>query len=315
MTSGGHNKIHREELLAALAELRDELGESPRLTDWRERGEYSAKALYNEFGSWNAALNELDMEKHHVVNKDRLTFECDGRGCDEIVEKLPSDATASERHYCSQECHYAHKSERFSGDGNPQSTLQEVECASCGDAILKPRWDRKRYDKHFCDNDCYADWCSKVRHGKRHPVWTQYPTLECEVCGQSFKVRPAKSIEARFCSWECANKWKSQAYAGEGNHNYTGGRAQYMGANWNTQRAKAIVRDQGRCVLCGVGTHEHLRKCGRELNVHHITPRSEFREGDELDWESSNVIENLVSLCDECHTKAEAKNYHFTRLV
>jgi len=315
MPSGGHNKISREELLRALADLRDELGEVPRLKDWREKGEYSAKAIYNEFDNWNAALDELDMEKHHVVNKERLTFECDGPDCEEIVEKLPSDAEASERHYCSQACHYAHKSERYTGEGNPQSTLEAVECAACGQYVLKPQWDRERYDRHFCDNDCYADWCSDVRHGERHPDWVEYPTLECEMCGQSFKVRPAKSEFARFCSWVCVNEWKCDAYSGEGNHNYEGGHEQYMGANWGKQRAKAIVRDGGRCVLCGTGTHDHLRRYGRELNVHHITPRSEFRDGDRLDWKSANLIENLVSLCDGCHTKAEAKSYQFGRLV
>lgn len=44
-------------------------------------------------------------------------------------------------------------------------------------------------------------------------------TLECEICGEEYSEKHAKKDSSRFCSRECAGKWKSQAYSGEGNPN------------------------------------------------------------------------------------------------
>jgi 5-methylcytosine-specific restriction endonuclease McrA len=44
-------------------------------------------------------------------------------------------------------------------------------------------------------------------------------TLECEFCGEEYSEKHAKKDSSRFCSRECDGKWKSEAYAGEGNPN------------------------------------------------------------------------------------------------
>lgn len=44
-------------------------------------------------------------------------------------------------------------------------------------------------------------------------------TLECEVCGETYSEKHAKKDDSRFCSRECDGRWKSEAYAGEGNPN------------------------------------------------------------------------------------------------
>jgi len=255
---GGHNKISRDELLRALADLRDKLGEVPRLKDWRERGAYSAKALYNEFDSWNAALDALDMEKHHVVNKERLTFECDNPACSETVEKTPGIAGQSKYHYCSQDCHYAHNSERYSGDSNPAWNSVNVDCEICGESMLRDQWDVDNKDTLLCSRECWREWWAGRWSGENHYAWKEYPELECEWCGKSYTKRPAKADGSRFCSKTCVGQWKSENWSGAGNVNWKGGHNQYMGANWPEKRVAAITRDQARCRDCGMTEAEHF---------------------------------------------------------
>jgi DEAD/DEAH box helicase domain-containing protein len=68
----------------------------------------------------------------------------------------------------------------------------------------------------------------------------------------------------------------------------------YYGANWNTQRNAARARDDFRCQSCGIseGSTAH--------HVHHKVPFRTF-----LAHETANQLENLVTLCPNCHHKAE----------
>ena len=71
----------------------------------------------------------------------------------------------------------------------------------------------------------------------------------------------------------------------------------YHSKEWKRLRKAALARDNGMCVDCmdrmraGIGI-----KPNRATMVHHVIPRSE-RPDLEL------VLENLVSLCDQCHEK------------
>lgn len=75
--------------------------------------------------------------------------------------------------------------------------------------------------------------------------------------------------------------------------------AKEYGANWTRQRRKCLKRDNRECRVCGVDEAE----IGKELAVHHITPRTEF-DGTPF---SMNNLDNLVTLCPSCHGKLEGK--------
>jgi hypothetical protein len=303
MPRGGHNKIERDALLESVRVLFHELGETPRLADYRNRGEYSAKAIYNEFDSWNAALDELELDVHQRKNIDRVELACDGPGCEETVEKTPNQVDQSEFHYCSKACHYEHNTDRYAGDDNPASTLAEVACDACGETLLRPEWKRKVNKCHFCDKECEGEWRRENIFGDDHPQWAEYPTQECERCGKPFTVRPARADQQRYCSVDCKAAWQSDAFAAEGNPLWAGGKVQYMGANWPEQRQRAIIRDQARCQHsgCDMTEADHIEKEGRGLDVHHKTPRVEFTESGEFDWKAANNLENLVTLCGSHH--------------
>jgi 5-methylcytosine-specific restriction endonuclease McrA len=59
------------------------------------------------------------------------------------------------------------------------------------------------------------------------------------------------------------------------------------------QRKKALERDQYECSHCGITQSEHQRKFRHGLHVHHIVPRCKG---------GSNYVENLLTLCRDCHT-------------
>ena len=73
---------------------------------------------------------------------------------------------------------------------------------------------------------------------------------DCELCGEQFKAPP--SAERRFCSRECSDKWKSEAYQGE-NH-----------PRW-------VERDTAVCETCGEAFEERAgnpnRFCSRECQA------------------------------------------------
>lgn len=75
--------------------------------------------------------------------------------------------------------------------------------------------------------------------------------------------------------------------------------AQEYGVNWSKQRERCLERDDFECRVCGADRDE----LGRDLSVHHITPRSKF-DGQPREM---NALENLVTLCPSCHHTYEGR--------
>ncbi len=69
------------------------------------------------------------------------------------------------------------------------------------------------------------------------------------------------------------------------------------GANWQTQRAKALERDNHHCQTCGTAARPN-----QGLHVHHIRPFRDFPPGR---VDEANQLDNLVTLCPSCHRRAE----------
>ncbi len=66
------------------------------------------------------------------------------------------------------------------------------------------------------------------------------------------------------------------------------------GPNWLAQRERTRARDGYRCQSCGAPEQ------GREHHVHHKTPFRAFPS-----YELANHLDNLVTLCANCHRRAE----------
>ncbi len=74
------------------------------------------------------------------------------------------------------------------------------------------------------------------------------------------------------------------------------------GPNWAEQRNRARRRDGARCQWCGAP-----ERPGRQHHVHHLIPFREFGwvPGQNTAYLQANRLENLVTLCANCHRRAE----------
>ncbi len=72
------------------------------------------------------------------------------------------------------------------------------------------------------------------------------------------------------------------------------------GANWPAQRDAARARDSYTCQVCGVPENGRPHDTRRIHDVHHKQPFRSFTSVKE-----ANRIENLITLCSNCHRRAE----------
>lgn len=78
--------------------------------------------------------------------------------------------------------------------------------------------------------------------------------------------------------------------------NWKGGVANDYGSNWKRMRDKTRERDNNTCQVCGYEWEEGEMK----LDVHHIIPLKKFEKP-----EKANTLDNLITLCRECHNEWE----------
>jgi len=166
---------------------------------------------------------------------------------------------------------------------NQPSTAVEVICQHCGRPFIV---NRARLGK--------AKYCSRACKSEAGHAW-----LTCIQCGETVKVRRYKVTYSRytgkFCSYKCAATWLK----GENHSNWQGGYEKWRGSNWLAQHDAARERDNRTCQNCGITESE----LGRPLDVHHIKPWRNFNGN----WQEANRLENLVSLCQRCHTSLEPR--------
>lgn len=100
------------------------------------------------------------------------------------------------------------------------------------------------------------------------------------------------AIEARDFSFEAH---------GEEHYNWQGGHGPYdYGPTWNSQRKRALLRDDEQCRRCGLDRDGCLEKYDRDLSVHHIKKFRTFDGSGE-----ANQLSNLITLCYHCHDRLE----------
>lgn len=68
--------------------------------------------------------------------------------------------------------------------------------------------------------------------------------------------------------------------------------------NYGGNREKAMQRDEYKCTKCGITQEDSLQKFGKDLYVERIKK------------EKGNVLENLITACQECHNKKAMRIMH-----
>jgi HNH endonuclease len=158
--------------------------------------------------------------------------------------------------YCSVSC----------SPGRPRNEKNHITkiCPGCRESFSCPRYKETTY----CSKSC------RTRYSNI--------TQQCGYCGKEFTY--PRSWPRDYCSRKCYGRARN-----------LGGR-HYYGANWQVQRAFAIVRDQGACADCN---------STNDLHVHHIASLRSF----DGNWELANRIDNLVTVCPPCHLKRHGGRY------
>lgn len=161
--------------------------------------------------------------------------------------------------FCSRKCH--------PGRPRDESKWTTKECPGCGKEFECPSW----RDVAHCSRECRT---------KATNV-----TTNCPECGVEFTF--PQSWPRTFCSRKCYGRARTDLDEG--------GKV-YYGANWQMQRAMAIVRDEGTCVDCDETEN---------LAVHHVVAVRKFAG----DWMAANHIDNLVTVCPTHHLARHGGRY------
>lgn len=131
--------------------------------------------------------------------------------------------------------------------------------------------------------------------GKGFPLKTLLKL--CEWCGSEIIHKRRE----HFCSNECSRKYWNSVYERE--RNTLGVRPFYT---WNRIVYEINNRDNRTCQKCGYFKESEIYYEGVKtkyrylLEVHHIKP---------LVLGGSNLPENLITLCHNCHVKSHPKGY------
>lgn len=153
-------------------------------------------------------------------------------------------------------------------------SMESATCESCGGSF---RYYPSVGDRTFCSNAC----ASEPRK--------QQVEVTCPNCETSFE-RWA-SLDTEYCSMAC---WGADNRVHDG--------ATY-GGGWDTQREKALQRDQYQCSVCGISDETHRNRFGYGLDVHHKPPVRLFHQWDRPP-DDAHVLRNLVTLCRTHHPDA-----------
>lgn len=196
-----------------------------------------------------------------------------------------------------------------SGKQNPnwQGGTVPVICEVCGKTFERKPYETKRSKHQFCSMACVGVWKSRHQRGDNHGGYKGGPPEHvCAWCGKVFHRFYAKNVGtiARCCSRTCQAAWQAKNLVGANCGAWRGGNSvDYYGPNWHAQKRAARKRDGYKCQHCG----KPQKKCKRALDVHHIKPFKTFgympNENDA--YLQANDLTNLVSLCIDCHKKAE----------
>lgn len=185
------------------------------------------------------------------------------------------------RRFCSRECYEQH----ISGAENPNWKGGRVkrECEICGQTFYVKRKTVRNGFGRFCSRACFGEWRSQDLVGESGCNWQGGPIeVECVICGKAFRVNRHRheSTNVMYCSRECLRLGRT----GELSPAWQGGISfEPYPPEFNTSLKNRIRRrDSHTCQLCGE----------RGRNVHHI------------DYDKSNCKpDNLITLCDSCHSR------------
>lgn len=304
-------RIPTAKLLSDLERVGEKLNRAPSKTEYDEYGDYNPTTLIDRFGSWNEAKTKTgydDPNRKYNISVENLRE--DLHRVAGIVGRPPSRndyaeyGTYSVRPFYDRFDTWTNAREELGLEGGPQvdpklSTDELIgELKRLAEAVggtptrteMRERGNHgtNTYRRHF------GSWTDAVQAAGLEPNEAPAKQESCPVCGEQFSVHTWREQQAKdslyFCSLQCHGEHRRDEDAG-----YV-----YYGPEWPQRREARREKDGYECVDCGLRQAKHREQYGTGLEVHHIRP---FREFDS--HEEANRLENLRTLCKECHWKWE----------
>lgn len=269
-------RLSEEELLAEIDRLADELGDVPSLSDMKKYGEYGQTVYYRYFDSWSQALNICGYEPKTAKNTQKITKDDlvkDLQRVYEIVDRPPR-ARDVKRH----------------GEYSRSTVYRLFD--SWGTALQEAGFEQDYAQSKWIPTGVLVDEMLRVMElVGRVPYQT-----DMDKHGEFSHV----PFERRFGSWGEAHEHAGLPPRKRGSYASSNDNSGEYGSNWKGKRRETLVRDRWCCQDCGMSYTDHQDEFGKGLHVHHIIPILEFDSP-----EDANFLMNLVTLCEECHTKWE----------
>lgn len=324
-------RIEDSTLISALQKMADELGRPPRYDEMRIKGPHSTSVFESRFGSWGEALEEAGLDP----DRSRETIQRE--------DWASSEEVLGEIHSLGKELGRAPTVSEMRSDGGWSPGVAQSIFGSWNEAIEAAGFTPNRPGKPSGDGGFYSDAelldslrefadelgrqptsTEMEQHGPHSPTTYQNrfgswnaaiekvgfnpmrvwggKEVECLNCGESFRktFSNAQRHEEHFCDSACMGEFQSESFSGEGNPRWLGGCDNYYGENWEEKRLECLRRDDFQCQDCGLSREEHRKQYQTDIHVHHIQKHVKFD-----DPADANQLENLATLCRNCHWKWE----------
>ena len=134
--------------------------------------------------------------------------------CGETILRKRNQAGKYSKHFCHIVCRAQWLSENRTGRSNPAWTGGpiEVNCAVCGETILRTKYQADRCSDHFCDMACKAQWLSENLIGPNTPNWQGGKSFEPYGLGFNDALRLAVRERDEFTCQLCAVRENGRAH-------------------------------------------------------------------------------------------------------
>lgn len=206
-------KLSESELISSLRDLADEIQKVPAASDMNEHGPHSVGVYQERFGSWEAARRAAGFESpnRHKIQSHELLQEIK-----RLHEELGRTPTENDMHvngkytnsvYFNRFGSWNAALEKVGLTLNQEfGTAKEVDCARCGETVVRTPSKLEATENSFCSRECFYDWTRKTdaRSGENNHMWKgggdpYYGTnwhqqrearleqdgYECRVCGMT----------------------------------------------------------------------------------------------------------------------------------
>jgi len=233
---------------------------------------------------------------HECYTKDKSKPQKKAVECDNCGQEFEAKKSSNGRYkkYCSEDCRWANVE-----SPNPNKEANKINCDYCGQSFR--RKPSSVHDRNYCSQNCMGNHRRELYQGKGNPAHKGEKHKECKECDTQYSVKPSLVQSSKYCSKECHN----QSLRTKGSAFFAETLEYSIGPNWREQREKRLERDDYMCVVCKMSDQEHKKRYSQGLHVHHIQPRRMYFDGDTYDYKSANRVENLVTLCHDCHNRWE----------